>query len=507
MNSLHTFARLTDPNHHPRVEDWAALDVDRLDKELRTLPPRSVEEAGAERALRIFHRAAERVPAYKDFLRKHKIDHKKIVTIGDFRQVPTTSKKNYIERYPLKDRLWHGGAPSLYAASSGTTGDPVLWPRGWHQEAEAAVVHELYFHHLFGIAPKDRALIGIGFPMGIYVSGMATTLPAHLLTAKGYQYTLISAGLAKDRLLHVIAGEAWKGQKILLVGHPFMIKDLAESGKKAGIRWKNYAVRVMTCSEGFSEDWRNYVMNLLSIGDPALILNTYGSSEFLLMATETKFTVALRRALGKDPALLGRLFGTPDVLPQLYQFNPLSRWIEEEDGALIHTAASGVPLVRYDIEDRGSVLSYDVLRAALPVDVGRVAHAAWKLPVVGLLGRKGNAILYYGIIVYAEHLRAAFDSSAVMLKNCTGKFFMKTVMSRTMDPILEVNIELRPDVAPHESWRERFAEEIDRALRSQSIEYRFLLASGKKVHPPRVILWPYQDKKYFKPGMKPKFVA
>ena len=47
-----------------------------------------------KRPVLIFHEAAKRVPAYKDFLKKHKVNPSKIKTLHDFKQVPIIDKKN-----------------------------------------------------------------------------------------------------------------------------------------------------------------------------------------------------------------------------------------------------------------------------------------------------------------------------------------------------------------------------------------------------------------------------
>ena len=52
-------------------------------------------EQGAKRALQLFHDAAERVPAYKDFLKKAKIDHQHVRTIADFASIHYGCKKLY----------------------------------------------------------------------------------------------------------------------------------------------------------------------------------------------------------------------------------------------------------------------------------------------------------------------------------------------------------------------------------------------------------------------------
>src|SRR5687768_17248694 len=57
------------------------------------------EQKGIERALQLFHAASERVPAYKDFLKKNHINPSLIQTAEDFKQVPTVNKNNYLKIY------------------------------------------------------------------------------------------------------------------------------------------------------------------------------------------------------------------------------------------------------------------------------------------------------------------------------------------------------------------------------------------------------------------------
>src|ERR1043166_6455559 len=66
------------------------------------------QKLGEDRALSLFHLAAKRVPAYKYFLKKNRVNETKIKTIRDFNLVPVTDKHNYVSVYPLKDRSWDG---------------------------------------------------------------------------------------------------------------------------------------------------------------------------------------------------------------------------------------------------------------------------------------------------------------------------------------------------------------------------------------------------------------
>ena len=58
--------------------------IERSRRILETASPEAWEREGQKRALQVFHAAARRVPAYKDFLKKHHVQHEKVRTIKDF---------------------------------------------------------------------------------------------------------------------------------------------------------------------------------------------------------------------------------------------------------------------------------------------------------------------------------------------------------------------------------------------------------------------------------------
>ena len=67
---------------------------DWLENELKSRSEADWEKLGQQRALSLFHAMAERVPAYKQFLKKHQVNHEHIKTIADFKTVPTIDKDN-----------------------------------------------------------------------------------------------------------------------------------------------------------------------------------------------------------------------------------------------------------------------------------------------------------------------------------------------------------------------------------------------------------------------------
>ena len=114
--------------------------------------------------LMLFQEAAQHIPTYKDFLLKNKISTSKIKTMKDFLSVPVMTKENYILAYDYKSRIWNGGTNNehMISTSSGTTGEPVFWPRNIQTVVEGGQYHELIFDRCFDMRQK-RTLFINGF--------------------------------------------------------------------------------------------------------------------------------------------------------------------------------------------------------------------------------------------------------------------------------------------------------------------------------------------------------
>src|SRR5438105_3774078 len=74
--------------------------------------------------LGFFKAAASAVPAYKDFLKKNKVDPQKIRSYEDFTQLPPVTKDNYLRAYPMEKLVWEGdlARPWVFSSTSGSTG-------------------------------------------------------------------------------------------------------------------------------------------------------------------------------------------------------------------------------------------------------------------------------------------------------------------------------------------------------------------------------------------------
>ncbi len=490
-----------------------SADTARYRSMIRTEDPALWEKAGARKALRIFHEAAKEVPAYGDFLHKHSVRPDSVRTVRDLAQIPPTTKENYIELYGLKERSWGGifDSHTIFAASSGSSGAPTLWPRGEAQEHEAAFLHDFILTDLFAVE-RVRSLVIIGFPMGVYVSGIATAVPTITALFRHAGCAVATVGNNKENFLTVVKTAQNEFEQLILIGHPFFIKDVIETGQREKIVWTKTRVRTLFCSEGFSEDWRSYLAEQIRGSSPMDFFNTYGSSEFLLVGFENPHTIALRQLASTDPRIATTLFGT--TVPNLFQYNPLMRFIETDGPDLLITAHSGVPLIRFNQRDAGRVISFDAMDSALnptakkklDATLKRISWEPWRLPFVTLSNRSDRTLKFYAANIYPEHIMHALNHT-LFFKVLTGKFVMEKKYLKNMDESLEIRIELRQGVKKSARLAQMIQKQLVATLEHINMEYAFLRKHLAKDIVPRIDLRTYQDPAYFKAGLKPYYIG
>jgi phenylacetate-CoA ligase len=304
-------------------------------------------------------------------------------------------------------------------------------------------------------------------------------------------------------MLRVVRELGNQYQQIVLIGHPFFLKDVIETGKNQGVKWHKMILRLMFGSEGFSEAWRDYILNLIGSKNPEDAISVYGSSEFLLIGYETKLSLEIRREVDKNRILVKKVFAT-DILPNIFQFNPLLRFIESVNRELILTANSGVPLIRFNLHDQGTIFRPKDLPPSLQKIKMKLKNS-WQLPFLALWGRSDQTLIFYAANIYPEHIQASLQKPS-LLKRLTGKFVMRLGEYKNLDKFLEINVELNNNVIPNKKLTKILQDEIVKKLLEVNMEYRFLTSHLEKDLVPKIKLWPYQSETFFKPGLKPKYI-
>ncbi|MEW6582327.1 MAG: hypothetical protein AB1416_06165, partial [Actinomycetota bacterium] len=324
--------------------------------------------------------AARRLPGYRDLLESRG------VVPGDVRR---------LEEVPYLDKAtvfggdvgrWVEGGTITGAAelltSSGTTGG--AFSVGVTSRAERSDLERIADAALRGLGASESSptfLVNC-LPMGI---GVPTTLA-----------TVASPSVHLEMALELITSFGPSFDRVVIVGEPTFLKELAELGREVvGPEWAPAATFMIVGGEWVAESWRSHVGALTGFGrpgkDPASgILLSMGAAELgLHCLVETPELRGARQAL-RDRGLRKEVFGRdPGYSPSLFSFDPGRLFVEEReheggDRTLAVTTLGPrlVPLIRYDLGDLADVVPAETLNEALgrhgsPVRVDGPVVAVW----------------------------------------------------------------------------------------------------------------------------------
>jgi len=480
--------------------------ADQLEKMRRTNP------------LKLFKKASERVPAYKQFLADQGVDPRTIKTWDDFQKTaPVMSKANYLRTHELKDVCWDGTLvrPAVFSSTSGSTGKATYFQRSETLELEYSILIEQFLSE--GLMPPSSetpTLVIIAFGMGVWIGGVLTFSAYALASKRGYPLSILPAGVNKTEILMGLKELAPKFKQTILVGYPPFIKDILDDAVAEHIDLRSLNIRLMFAAESFTEEYRDYVAQKAGIRDILRdTLNIYRTADIGAMAYETPTAILVRRLALKHKDVFKKIFGNLTKLPTLAQYHPAYMTFETNaDGEVLITGDSAMPLIRYAIGDHGGVITYAEIEALFRehgIDLDGEARAAKiclrKLPFVYVYARSDLSTKLYGAIIYPEHIRSALENESLQ-GYLTGKFSVQTVTDDQHNQFLEVNVELKKMQTASEDLKREVGRRVLDSLLQKNAEYSNNHAHLKERIHPRIVFWPNEDPTHFKPGIKQKWV-
>jgi hypothetical protein len=395
-----------------------------------------VEDPARAAALRVARRAAAEIPAYAAHLARHGLAPD---DLRDLAAVPVLDRAGLAGAAPAD---WCPGGEASAAAewvsSSGSSGRPLVTAVG---AAERRALGRMVDRSLeaLGVGPAAPGLLVNALPGGV-------ALPARLAA-------VATPGTRPDLVLEVIRRAAPVGGRVVLVGDPLLLKEVAEQGAAAmGPGWAPRGMHVIVGGEWVAESWRRRFAALTGLGDdpgdPAQgALISMGAAELGLHVFAETPVLRVARALLVDPrarrALLGR---DPGYAPELLAYDPRRVLVEERPrpgGArelVVTTLASRlVPLVRYAPGDQGEHVAPGALArllaaAGLPGEPG---------PVLAVWGRVG-ALAGDGWSLRPEPVKEALFAMEDAGR-LTGRFRLATAAGR---PVVHVQFRDAADAPP-----------------------------------------------------------
>jgi phenylacetate-CoA ligase len=465
------------------------------------------EPPGFERARDAFRRAALEVPAYADFLRRHKVAPERIQTPPDFARVPPVTKANYLHHYPL-NMLARGGEivqAGTWSTSSGSSGQPTYWPRGSLSLEQSIDLYDKIFRQSFQSHERSTLAV-IGLAMGNWIGGAYTYTGLQHLAALGHRLSVIAPGIDVATILSNIADLGPYYEQVVLVGYPPFVKDVLD---QAPVRLVDTDLKILMVGENISEGWRDYILKRIGKeGRPEHTCLIYGTAAAGIMGHETPTTIAARRLARNDPGLNAALFGDHEVQPTFVEYQPDFRFTETDpDGYLLFTIDNTFPLIRYRINDRGHVITASELAGLLgPYRPGFTVRTSTEDAGFIALGQRTDiATTFYSLKIFPESVRAAFEDTAVS-GTVSGKFSLITHQDEAYSQTLRLHVELRADATADEALAPRLAELVVASLLRTNSEYRQLHQGLGRRADPVITLHRFGTGR-FAPGIKNRWAG
>lgn len=458
-----------------------------------------------QHVLALFRGAVSEVPAYARFLANRGVDPQSVDGLAAFALLPTTSKAEYHRQNPLADLCRQGAleGADFVAVSSGSTGEPTLWPRSARDELGSTMRFEQVLGQSFGLRQR-RTLGVVCFPLGSWVGGMYTTFACRNLAAKGFPLTLVTPGNNRSEILRVVRALAPLFDELVLFGYPPFLKDVIDAGRADGLEWSKFRAHLVMAGEVFSEEWRSLVLERLGTHEAERSsASLYGTADGGVLANETPLSIGIRRFLAREPRAARELFGE-SRLPTLCQYDPFHRYFESSGDEVVFSADGTVPLIRYRILDRGGVVPYarmlEFLRDHRQTPVIPSESA---LPFVYVFGRQGFALSFYGANVYPENVAVGLEQADIA-PFVSGKFVMELDHATgEYESQISVAVELSADAQPSAHLEKRVARSIREQLERLNSEFANYAPPERRT--PRVQLLPLGHPEYFPVGVKHRY--
>jgi phenylacetate-CoA ligase len=469
-------------------EDWLNYDARADLKAFQTVPTEKWVQLGEQHALQTFRTAAERVPAYRDFLAKNGVNPQTVRTIEDFRQLPLTDKASYFDNHSLSEVCVDGSlreAATIHG-SSGSSGRGYYWPKTGVQDINACKGMVLLYVQYFDI-DKFSSLVINCFSLGPWAAGEMVHSSAKAMGDKGLNVAVISAGLDADRFFTILSDLGGSFDQIIVGAYPSFFSYLASEAERRGVDFRDFKIGLVTGGERFSETWRRRMTRVFGFRRPYRdVASVLGTSETGLTGFSTPFSDALRIYLSDQGDVAKSLVGDVE-LPSIIQFIPPARYVEIVDGQIVVTCSGLVPLIRHNTQDVGQMFTPRELLACLPDFLDRFTALADScgipnLPVLAVQGR-ADALTILAINVFHNQLCSCIEAPE-LAEFLTGRFVAEEIETETADKHLRLLVELRSGVDHRDGLADEVTRLIAKNLATVNSEYAVALSTlGESVHP------------------------
>ncbi|QQS38908.1 hypothetical protein IPM62_06035 [Candidatus Woesebacteria bacterium] len=469
-------------------------------------------------AFKIYNFMLKKVRAYPKFLKDQKVNPNSIKRAKNICFAPIMNKQNYFNKYPFEDMLVGNiGEMNSFYMSSGSTGEPLIWPRVETSDLAYDYFVDFYYNLYWQIAEKSTLYIS-AMDLGIWASG---NLQFHAAShcAKKYNFTFANPGADFTYIYYILKKIAHKYDQVIIATYPSLARKLIDYlTLKGDINLRKLNIRLMLGGEPHTVEWRYYIQEKLGYDKENLtvVLDYYGTSDSGGPGASTPLTTLIQNLCKKDRNLCIDLFGQV-VVPSLFQKNPFL-FVESSDKRILVTYPGRMPICRYDTGDTGGVLNYSDVMTKIEsrgyvlnnlLKSGANYLPTWKWPFIFLSGRSDFSVNIGGSLVFPSDIEGLFFGS---LAKDINSFKLAVEHNINQHQELRIYLELKENISYNilkkQEEQIRYTNLILDQLLKNNPDYEGAYNMDRKLCKPKVVICEFQ-KSVFKGDLllhKSKFI-
>jgi len=329
---------------------------------MKTMPASFWEKQGEKLALKVFKEAVENSPAYQDFLKREGVNPNEIKTIEDFKEkVPITSKKNFLQFYPIEKLIGEKFKEILGVCfSSGSTGKPC--PFLYKRELTDTIFkgYAGWLDYLFDLFSKKIPTLYLNAaPLGVWAFGYLMTLFFARIVDK-YPITYITPGPDSKLVIKILGEMGGNYEQIIIVTTPSILSKIFDEGEEGNFNWKELNVKFVLGGEPLTDGFKEYIFSKIDSErkNPWRIFNVLGTGDASIVGFSLPLAEVVQKVAREDQKFQSEL-SSQNIPFWIFQYNPLSVFLEEKEGKLLITSNIGLtPIIRYQIGDGGKIVPF-----------------------------------------------------------------------------------------------------------------------------------------------------
>jgi len=198
----------------------------------------------------------------------------------------------------------------------------------------------------------------------------------------------------------------------------------------------------------------------------------------------------------------------------------MAKFVENIGDEIALTCSGSIPLVRYNIHDRGRILYFEELfkeTTSLGINLeaelkkyNTSVKEVFKLPFLAVYGRS-DGVHFYAVNIYRENVMNALSNKSIN-NLVTGKFIMGTTEDKKVNQEFYIKVELKNGIVNNESNQKLITENLHKTLKTLNSEYNelsnFLSSKLNQEYRPKIILVKNKEEDFKKEySIKQNYIA